>query len=152
VKLDIFRDTEQGKVTFGKLYIEGEYVCETLEDKFNEPKVKGETRIPAGTYDLKLRVKSPMADRYRARYGENHSGMIWLQDVPDFTYVYIHTGNDEDDTDGCPLVGMNRGYETIYNSRDAYSLIWPRVIEAIEFCEDVSITIHDASTIDIFND
>ncbi|MCK5550630.1 MAG: hypothetical protein KAI41_08870, partial [Hyphomicrobiaceae bacterium] len=80
------------------------FLCYVLEDQFNEPKIPGETRIPPGRYRIKFRDEGGMIVRYKKRF-DWHSGMLWLQDVPDFQFIYIHVGNKDDDTDGCLLVG-----------------------------------------------
>lgn len=81
------------------------FLCYTLEDQYNEPKVPGETRIPAGRYEIKLRTEGGMHKRYMERFHPWHGGMLWLQDVPGFTFIYIHVGNKDDDSEGCILVG-----------------------------------------------
>jgi len=77
----------------------------TLEDEYRTKKVANETRIPSGCYEIKLRTDSPMCKRYKQKFGVNHDGIPWLQDVPGFTWVYIHVGNTDADTAGCILVG-----------------------------------------------
>lgn len=77
----------------------------SLEDERRHTKVYGETCIPTGSYELKLRTEGGMHHRYDALFGDRHKGMIWLQNVPGFEYVYIHIGNTDDDTAGCILPG-----------------------------------------------
>lgn len=82
------------------------FSCFTLEDEKRMVKVFGETRIPEGTYDIKLRTEGGMHKRYSTKFGSDwHRGMLWLQDVPNFTWIYIHPGTSDDHTDGCILVG-----------------------------------------------
>lgn len=76
----------------------------TLEDEHREVKVPGETRIPAGRYEIKLRTEGGMHEQYKTIYPW-HRGMLHLQDVPNFTWIYIHPGNVDDHTAGCILVG-----------------------------------------------
>ena len=88
--------------TTGQLYIDGEYFCFTLEDKVREEngvpvekwKVKGETAIPQGFYELGV--------EHSPRFG---SGTITIKRVPGFDFIRIHTGNSSKDTEGCILVG-----------------------------------------------
>ncbi len=132
--------------TIGALEVDGAFVCFTCEDRRQEKKVNGETRIPAGRYAITLRKNSPMARRYAKNYA-NHVGMLWLQNVPGFSYVYIHVGNDDRDTSGCILIGMD-AYQTsrggrVGRSRIAYQTIYPLVASAIERGEPVFITIQD---------
>ena len=124
------RDKTTPVSTIGELDVFGTKVY-TLEDTKRAHKVFGETRIPAGTYRLVLRNEGGMTQRYKARFPEMHKGMIWLEDVPMFEWVYIHIGNSAQDTEGCILVGMKSGDNHIYASKDAYKLIYPKIVAAI---------------------
>jgi hypothetical protein len=107
-------------------------------------KVPGETRIPAGTYQIKLRPEGGMNAKYAARFPADHRGMLWLQDVPGFEWVYIHIGNTDDDTLGCILVGDTANIEgTLARSEQAYRRIYGTISNAILAGEPVSITVED---------
>ncbi len=119
----------------------------TMEDQPNEPKVKGETRIPAGRYQIKLRTEGGMTTRYAKKF-DFHKGMLWLQDVPDFTFVYVHYGNYEKDTDGCILIGDGAQSNVLEDgmvtaSVAAYSRLYQEIIGAMDGGEVVWITIED---------
>jgi len=62
----------------------------------------------------------------------DHSMGIWLQNVPGFKYIYIHCGNDDDDTDGCILVGSYLRLNKVLNSRSTYTRIYPGIVENIK--------------------
>ena len=82
-----------------------EFLAYTLEDEFREEKVSAETRIPEGTYDVKLRDVGGYHTRYLNKFGADfHKGMLHVQDVPEFEYILIHTGNTDENTMGCLLV------------------------------------------------
>ena len=81
-----------------------EFLAYTLEEEFREEKVSAETRIPEGTYDVKLRTTGGFHSRYAAKFGDWHKGMLHVQDVPGFEYILIHTGNTDEHTMGCLLV------------------------------------------------
>lgn len=127
------RSVSNDECTFGTLSVFGETVW-TLEDPRRRHKVHGETRIPAGRYELRLRNEGGMTQRYAARFPDIHKGMIWLQDVPYFEWVYIHIGNTARDTEGCILVGMDSEAEDnmILGSAAAYRKIYPLIVEAIQ--------------------
>lgn len=77
-----------------------------LEDEYRQVKVKGETRIPAATYELKIRKEdTPLTIKHREAYGAWFEYHIEITGIPNFSGVYIHAGNDDDHTDGCPLGG-----------------------------------------------
>ncbi|KKK90217.1 hypothetical protein LCGC14_2725280, partial [marine sediment metagenome] len=65
-------------------------------------------------------------------FSDIHEGMIWLQNVPGFKYIYIHCGNDDDDTDGCILVGSYLRLNKVLNSRSTYTRIYPGIVENIK--------------------
>ena len=136
--LGILHDVTEGPV----------FQCYVLEDQFNEPKVPGETRIPPGRYQITLRTDphSKMNQRYGQRFPW-HQGMLWITNIPDFTFVYIHVGNKDDDTEGCLLVGdgqisnvVERGQVT--GSVTAYTRLYNRIVKALE-SEEVWIEIED---------
>ena len=117
MNLTLFRVNKGQDSTIGSLWI-GEgltkyHFCETCEDEQRTEKLAGETRIPAGTYEIKKRYDSPMAKRYDANHARiGHKGMLWIQDVPNFTYCYLHKGNTDDDTDGCPSHSIDMQWRT----------------------------------------
>lgn len=149
MELEVWRYNGGPEATLGFLMHRGEetweLLCFVCEDQFQEVKVYGETRIPTGRYQIKLRDEGGMTVRYQNRYPEMHRGMLHLQDVPGFEYIYIHTGNDDDDSYGCLLVGdqRNESERTVSYSRMAYRRIYPRIANAIEGDGGCWITIRD---------
>ena len=105
MKLQVVR-TQFGKdATNGLLFIDGVFECYTLEDQYQEVKVLHESCVPEGTYDIKFRKTGGFHARYSERYKNAHYGMLHIQDVPGFTYILIHTGNTDEHTSGCLIVG-----------------------------------------------
>ena len=134
-KIKIIRDTFSDESTIGKLYIDGEYFCETLEDKdrFLEAGGKKEyskTAIPRGVYSVVLHESV----RFKKL-------MPLLLNVPQFEGIRIHSGNKAEDTDGRILVGRTRRRDFIENSRDAFNELMNRLEEAIESNEKIEIEI-----------
>lgn len=105
--------------TLGKLYINKEFFCSTIEDKYRdlskEKKVYGETCIPFGTYKVIINM-SPKYGRLMPR----------LLDVPHFEGILIHYGNTEQDSAGCLIVGKRSGQKVI-NSRDTFNRLFNRL-------------------------
>ena len=155
MKLEVLRISSQSDSTNGILFdtTNGrKFLAYTLEDEYRETKEKGETRIPAGTYKIKLRKEGGFHGRYTTKYGSMHKGMLHVQDVPGFDYILIHTGNTDEHTDGCLLVG-NTQTENIGTkdgfigaSGDAYKRIYPPIAKALEDGGDVEITYVDFDT------
>ncbi len=123
--------------TLSHIYVDGERECFGLEDERRTVKVKGETCIPPGRYEIKLRAEGGMHARYAERFPEEHKGMLWLQDVEGFTYIYFHIGNRDDHTDGCILTGtvpviLPDGEFEVARSKDAYLALYAKVIAAMD--------------------
>ena len=155
--LEVLRFSSQKDSTNGLLFdVTGgkrKFLCYTLEDEHRDDKVKGETRVPAGTYKITLRTTGGFHARYEKKYGSMHKGMLWVREVPNFEYILIHTGNTDEHTAGCLLVGNSQqanfgssdGF--IGSSVDAYKRIYPAIAAALKEGEEVSITYTDFDTI-----
>ena len=134
--ITLIRDTHLPDRTLGKIYIDGQAFCDTLEDPWQPSKVAGETRIPAGTYRLKLNTDGGMNVRYKERFPTFHRGMLEVCGVDDFTHVYLHIGNTPSDTEGCPLVGFGRTLSgAVSHSADAYIGLYNRIVDRVELSE-----------------
>jgi hypothetical protein len=140
MNLTVKRYKHDKDFTCGKLFIDGEFECYTLEDEHREVKVKHETRIPEGKYKVELRTFGGHHERYSKKF-DFHKGMLWVKDVPNFTDILIHIGNSDDDTSGCLLVGLDidniKGL--LFNSTGAYTRMYKKVLAAIERGEEVWI-------------
>lgn len=156
MKLEVLRISSQKDSSNGILFdvTEGrKFLCYTLEDEYREDKIKGETRIPAGTYKITLRKVGGFHGRYEKKYGEMHKGMLWVRDVPNFEYILIHTGNTDEHTAGCLIVGSSQ--QTNFGSSDgfigasttAYKRIYPAIAKALEEGEEVTIQYIDYDTV-----
>ena len=130
------------------------FICYTLEDEYRpiEEKVMAETRIPAGCYEITLRTWGRFHDRYSAKYADMHKGMLWLRDVPNFQYILIHTGNTDEHTAGCILVGDTQTQNItnkngfVGSSVNAYKRIYPAIAAVLEAGEKVTINVVDFDT------
>lgn len=132
--------------TLGLFYVDGKFRCFTCEDERRKIKVPGKTRIPSGRYQIKLRTAGGMHKRASAKSW--HKGMLWLQGVPEFSWIYIHVGNTHLHTKGCILVGFTAcSYSSqggqLERSGAAYSDIYQDVAGTIESGEEVWINIED---------
>ena len=148
MKLKVIRFSSQKDSTSGLLFDatnEMKFLCYTLEDERREEKVMSETRIPAGVYSIKLRKEGGFHGRYTKKYGSMHKGMLHVQDVPNFKWILIHTGNTDEHTAGCLILGdsqennvlMKDGF--IGKSVQAYKRVYPPIAEALENGKEVTI-------------
>lgn len=126
MKLLLKRIALKEKYTIGKLYIDGEFFSDTLEDPVRDEKIYGETAIPKGTYKVTITL-SPRFRRW----------LPLLHDVPNFEGVRIHRGNTPEDTHGCILVGQNKIKGQVVNS--AYTEI--ELMKRLKGQTDITIEI-----------
>lgn len=138
MKITLKRIALKDTYTIGKLYIDGEYFCDTLEDKVRdlnkngvfdngEKKIYGETAIPYGTYN----VKWTYSNKFK-KY------MPLIENVPSFAGIRIHAGNSSADTQGCVLVGENKAVGKVLNSKNTVNKLYPIIEKA---CKNDSVTI-----------
>ena len=119
VNLLIVRDTFTEKSTIGRLFINGESFCDTLENPYinNQRNI---SCIPEGNYKVRLRLPRESATRDYLH--------LLVQDVPNRDYILFHIGNSAKDTSGCILVGNGREQDIVENSRLAMDLVMQEII------------------------
>lgn len=127
--------------TIGKLYIDGKYFCDTLEDKVRdlnkdgkfdngEHKVYGKTAIPYGTYTVVI--------NYSQHFKRN---LPLLLNVPYYEGVRIHRGNTPEDTLGCILLGENKQIGKVINSTKYEISLVQELSNAQDSKDKITITI-----------
>ena len=128
------RIAKKSKYTIGKMYIDGQYICDTLEDadrglnqnmsleEIKNKKVYGETAVPTGTYKVDMNTVSP---KFKNRsWAKPYDGKLpRLVLVPGYDGVLIHPGNKAEDTLGCILVGENKAVGQVLNSQVTFKKI-----------------------------
>ena len=138
MRIELVRIAFKDTYTIGKLYVDGKYFSDVLEDvdrgldssmsesEILEKKVKGQTAIPTGHYVINI-TYSPKYKRM----------MPLLLDVKGFSGIRIHSGNTSKDTEGCLLVGKNKKVGMVLESRDTYQ----RLFKMMEGQKDITIDI-----------
>ena len=140
MKLELRRNPSFAGATMGRLYVNGTFVCHTLEDQIREVagqpvekwKVKGKTAIPSGTYRVTL--------EYSPRFGTDTPT---INAVSGFVGIRMHAGNVQEDTEGCLLLGMQATECSLIGgtSRPAVRVVKQELLEATERGEQISITV-----------
>lgn len=131
IKLLVKRIALKDDYTIGKLYINNEYFCDTLEDKVRvlnskEDKVYGKTAIPAGVYKVTL----SMSNKFKRI-------LPYIHDVPYFEGIRIHSGNTSNDSLGCILVGINNVVGKVTSSRNTEE----KLMKILENSDEITIEI-----------
>lgn len=147
MELELLRYNHDAESSQGLLAVNHDFNCYTLEDEYRSVKVSGETRIPEGRYEIKLRTETTeMTRRYRKKYPW-FTYHLWLQNVPGFNWIYIHIGNHDRHSDGCILVADTaqndprnfRGEQ--WESAQAFERLYKLITKAMKEHERVFITI-----------
>ena len=142
----IIRVAQGKESTLSQLYIEGIFQCYLLEDKIRETKIVSQTAIPSGTFSFRLNTWGGKNAVYKKAMGKLHEGMIEITGIPNFSFVYIHTGNTIKETAGCPLCGFGfqfvDGNYQVSQSVAAYKMIYPKLL-ALAKVENNKITIEN---------
>lgn len=136
----VLREPSSATTTLGCLFVDGRWHSFTCEDVVREVpgqpvtawKVPGQTAIPAGTYPCVL-SQSPRFARVLPE----------VRSVPGFTGVRIHAGNTAADSEGCLLVGFERGADRILKSRPALESLMALMESAAARREPVRLTIRN---------
>ena len=159
--ISLIRFTHDQDTTLGLFYINGKFMAYTLEDTFRETKVKGKTRIPAGTYRVDFRDVSNPPSKLTADYRKRSdlkgffTHHLEIKDIENFDKVYIHIGNKHQDTAGCILIADGIYDDTvqkkILKSVRAFTKIYKRLQALLEGGENVRIVIYDEDWIENLN-
>ena len=141
MELYLKRIAKRDTYTIGKLYVDGVYFCDTIEDRDRglkqdaayaankRLKVQHETAIPTGRYQVTLGVQSQRFKDKKA-YAFCKGYLPRLLNVPCFDGVLIHIGNTAKDSSGCILVGENKVKGQVINSTKTFVKLYSRLREA----------------------
>ena len=119
VNLLIIRNTFTEVSTIGKLYLNGEWLCDTLENPYLDNQ-RNISCIPAGEYPVRLRVARESATKDYLH--------LLVMDVPNRDLILFHIGNTAKDTRGCVLVGIGTEQNLVQNSRLAMELLMKEIV------------------------
>lgn len=152
MNLFLDRKYKLSKYSIGKLYVNGKYFCDTLEDtdrglkstmspyEIQKIKQKGITAIPTGTYEITLKTYSSKFGS-RSQYSFCKGYLPRLLNVPGYDGILIHIGNYPSDTDGCILVGKNTIKGAVLNSTACFKNLYKELETAANKGEKLYITI-----------
>jgi len=119
INLLILRDTFTENSTIGELFLNDEFMCDTLENPYLDNQ-RNISCIPEGQYSVRLRTARESATRDYLH--------LLVKDVPNRDYILFHIGNSPKDTSGCILVGIGREQDAVNNSRLAMDLVIKEIL------------------------
>lgn len=153
MELRLKRIAKQNGYTIGKLYIDGKYFSDTLEDVdrgldssmpldvLKRKKLAHITAIPTGRYEITMNVISPRLSKSKFYKQFGNGRVPRLLNVPAFDGILIHCGNTAKDTDGCILLGRNLQVGMVLESKPTYTNCWPLLEAASKNKEKIFIKI-----------
>ena len=153
MNVELKRIARKDTYTIGRLYIDGNKVCDTIEDKdrglkqttplqeIKKIKVQSKTAIPTGVYTITMKVQSPSFSKkeYYKKYCNGYLPRIL--DVPGFDGILMHKGNTEKDSAGCIILGYNTIVGKVTNSQKAFELVYQQLKSASDKGEKITIKI-----------
>lgn len=129
------------KYTVGHLYIDGKYFCDTIEDvdrgllnsmplsEIKAKKIPSKTAIPRGTYKITLDVVSPKYSK-RDYYIKVCKGKVpRILNVKGFEGILLHTGNSEESSAGCIILGENKVKGKVINSKVTFEKFYKELLK-----------------------
>ena len=119
INLLLIRDTFSKESTIGELFINGERICDTLENSWQDNQ-RNISCIPEGAYPVRLRLPRESASRDYLH--------LLVQEVPNRDWILFHRGNTAKDTSGCILVGLGSQQDVVNNSVLAMDLLIKEII------------------------
>lgn len=119
INLLLIRDTFSKKSTIGELFLNGERICDTLENPWQDNQ-RNISCIPEGVYPVRLRLPRESATRDYLH--------LLVQEVPNRDWILFHRGNTAKDTSGCILVGLGTEQDVVHNSVLAMDLLIKEIL------------------------
>jgi len=119
INLLLIRDTFSMESILGELFLNGEIICDTLENPWKDNQ-RNISCIPEGEYPVRIRLARESASRDYLH--------LLVKDVPNRDWILFHRGNTAKDTSGCILVGLGTQQNTVNNSRLAMELLMKEII------------------------
>ena len=152
LELLLDRKWKKSDYTIGRLFIDGEFFTNTMEDtdrglndgmtaeQIRKIKIQSKTAIPTGRYKITLAIQSPKFKDKKA-YAFCKGYLPRLQGVKGYAGVCVHIGNTAKDTDGCILVGENSIKGFVCNSTVWFGKLYEILKAADEAGKEIWITI-----------
>lgn len=119
INLLLIRDTFSEKSTIGELFLNGERICDTLENSWQDNQ-RNISCIPEGVYPVRLRLPRESATRDYLH--------LLVQEVPNRDFILVHRGNFPSQTQGCLLVGLGTEQDVVHNSVLAMDLLIKEIL------------------------
>ena len=119
INLLLIRDIFSKESTIGELFLNGERICDTLENPWVDNQ-RNISCIPEGVYPVRLRLPRESGTRDYLH--------LLVQEVPNRDFILVHRGNFPSQTQGCLLVGLGTEQDVVHNSVLAMDLLIKEIL------------------------
>ena len=132
MKVELVRIYNCPTYCIGRIYVDGEYVCDCVEDtdrgldqswplsEIKKKKIKSMTAIPTGTYEMTMNIQSPKFSQYEYYYRLCKGYLPRILGIKGFEGVLFHCGSSAQSSAGCIIVGYNTIKGKVTDSRKAF--------------------------------
>lgn len=150
MEIKVDRKWKKEKYTIGRLYINGEFICNTIEDtdrgltqsmseeEIKSKKIYGQTAIPTGRYKILMNVVSPKFSQKEFYMNVCKGKVPRLEGIKGFSGVLIHSAATADNVEGCIGVGFNTEIGRLTSIKEAFEKVYSKLSSSKE---DIWITI-----------
>lgn len=150
MEIKVDRKWKKEKYTIGRLYINGEFICNTIEDidrglsqdmseeEIKSKKVYGQTAIPTGRYKILMNVVSPKFSKKQFYMDVCQGRVPRLEGVKAFSGILLHCAATADNVEGCIGVGFNTEIGRLTSIKEAFEKVYSKLSSSKE---DIWITI-----------
>lgn len=150
MEIKVDRKWKKGKYTIGRLYIDGEFICNTIEDtdrgltqnmseeEIKSKKIYGQTAIPTGRYKVLMNVVSPKFSQKEFYMNVCKGKVPRLEGVKGFSGILIHSAATADNVEGCIGVGFNTEIGRLNSIKEAFEKVYSKLSSSKE---DIWITV-----------
>ena len=154
MKIELKRIYTCATYTIGHIYVDGEYVCDSIEDcdrgldqsmtleQIRKIKVYRMTAIPTGTYKVTMNVQSPKFAQYEYYKKYCNGYLPRLLNVKGFDGILIHKGVSANSSAGCIIVGYNTIKGKVTSSQAAWEKLMKKYLTPAKMLgKEITITI-----------
>lgn len=154
MEITVDRKWKKDNYTIGRLFIDGEFFCNTCEDTdrgldqkmpinvIKNKKIPNQTAIPTGKYKITLDVVSPKYSKYEFYMNVCKGKLPRLLDVPGYDGILIHVGTNANHSSGCILVGYNKVKGGLTDGKEVFKELYNRMLAAKDKGEKITIEIY----------
>ena len=156
MEIEVYRKWPKAGYCIGRMYIDGQLICNSLEDEDRglsdsmeertilNRKIWSKTAIPKGRYTVDMETVSPKFSQKQFYMDVCQGKLPRLKNVKGFEGILLHVADGPKGADlleGCIGVGMNRVKGQLCDGKETFKKVYALMKEAHDRGETIYITI-----------